>query len=209
MTQAPLAQLRQRRTNLVGAIESPPPLLPRPVLWVGLSTALICLIAANLALGAFDVELLRIAGMLFDKIGLELGIENTSREEAVDWVIRVPGMAMAALVGAGLGASGAALQGLAAFIGGLALTFLIYAFARRGGRTQMATMLLVGIAVNAMMGAAISFVLSLSDDAELRDIVLWLLGSLAGSTWSYVIAAGPLILLAVAALVSQSRALNL
>jgi len=208
----------------------------------------IALVLLNLALGAFDVDLLRIIGILFAKISINLGVEYTAREEAVVWVIRVPRMLMAALVGAGLGISGAALQGLfrnpladpgligvssgaafavalsvilgvstqslfvqplAAFIGGLSLTFLIYAFAHRGGRAQMATMLLVGIAVNALLGSAISFILSFSDDEELRDIVFWLLGSLAGSLWDFVYTAGPLILIAIVVLIRQSGALNL
>ena len=50
--------------------------------------------------------------MLFGKIGINLGIEYTAREEAVVRVIRAPRIALAALVGAGLGVSGAALQGL-------------------------------------------------------------------------------------------------
>ena len=248
MSNGPLAQLRERRPELSGAADLHLPRVLGPLTWAVLSAGLISLILANLALGAFDVEIARIIGVLFGKLGIELGIEYTAREEAVVWVIRVPRMVMAALVGAGLGISGAALQGLfrnpladpgligvssgaafavamsvvlgittwgvfvqpvAAFVGGLALTFMIYAFARRSGRAQMATMLLVGIAVNALLGAAISFILSFSDDAELRDIVFWLLGSLAGSLWEFVYSAGPLILVAIAVLIRQAGALNL
>ena len=248
MVNRPLAQLRERRPEWADIGEAPLPGLLGVLAWATLSAALLALIAANLILGAFDVEILRIVGLIFDKAGIDLGIEYTSREEAVVWVIRLPRMIMAALVGAGLGVSGAALQGLfrnpladpgligvssgaafavaisivlgitawgafvqplAAFSGGLTLTFLIYAFARRGGRQQMATMLLVGIAVNALLGAALSFILSFSDDAQLRDIVFWTLGSLAGSIWSYVLAAAPLILFAIVVLMRQSGALNL
>ncbi|MDE2968064.1 MAG: iron ABC transporter permease [Chloroflexota bacterium] len=248
MANRPLAQLRERRPDLAGAAESTLPRLLEPVAWGILTAGLIALVLVNLALGAFDVELPRIIGVLFGKVGIDLGIDYTTREEAVVWVIRVPRMLMAAAVGAGLGISGAALQGLfrnpladpgligvssgaafaiavsvvvgisawglfalplAAFIGGLTLTFLIYGFARRGGRAQMATMLLVGIAVNALLGAAISFIISFSDDEELRDIVFWLLGSLAGSLWEYVYSAGPLILFAILVLVRQAGALNL
>lgn len=246
--QGPLAQLRERRPELASAADLALPRVLGPLVWVLLVAGLFSLILVNLILGAFDVEVVRIIGLLFDKIGISLGIEYTSREEAVVWVIRVPRMAMAALVGAGLGVSGAALQGLfrnpladpgligvssgaafavalsvvlglstlglfvqplAAFIGGLSLTFLIYGFARRGGRAQMATMLLVGIAVNALLGAAISFILSFSDDVELRDIVFWMLGSLAGSRWEFVYSAGPLILIAIVILIRQAGSLNL
>ena len=248
MANRPLAQLRERRPELSGSVDSALPRLLEPVIWGALSAGVIALVLVNLALGAFDVELDRIIGILFNKIGIDLGIEYTAREEAVVWVIRVPRMLMAAAVGAGLGVSGAALQGLfrnpladpgligvssgaafavalavllgisgwglfvqpvAAFLGGLTLTFMIYGFARRSGRAQMATMLLVGIAVNALLGAAISFILSFSDDEQLRDIVFWLLGSLAGSLWEFAYSAGPLILVAIVVLVRQSGALNL
>ena len=244
----PLARIRARRLELAVPAEAQLSSLPGPLVWGVLWGGLLCLVLVNLALGAFDVELLRVIGLLFDKAGIGLGIEYTAREEAVVWAIRTPRMVMAALVGAGLGISGAALQGLfrnpladpsligvssgaafavaltvvlgisgwgmfaqpvAAFVGGLTLTLLIYAFARRGGRAQMATMLLAGIAINALLGAAISFILSFSDNDELRDIVFWLLGSLAGSVWDYVYSAGPLILAAVALLVRQAGALNL
>ena len=247
----PLARIRERRPESAAPAEMPWArwaALPEPLIWGALAAGLIGLVLVNLALGAFDVEPLRIIGVLFDKLGIGLGIEYTAREEAVVWVIRTPRMAMAALVGAGLGISGAALQGLfrnpladpgligvssgagfavalavvlgisgwglfaqplAAFVGGLILTLLIYAFARRSGRAQMATMLLAGIAINALLGAAISFILSFSDNEELRDIVFWLLGSLAGSLWDYVYSAGPLILAAVIILARQGGALNL
>ena len=248
MTQGPLAQLRERRPDLTGAADLHLTRVVAPLAWAVMSAGLISLILANLALGAFDVDVLRIIGVLVGKLGIDLGIDYSATEEAVVWVIRVPRMIMAALVGAGLGISGAALQGLfrnpladpgligvssgaafavalsivlgmtawglfvqplAAFAGGLALTFMIYAFARRGGRAQMATMLLAGIAVNALLGAAISFILSFSSDAELRDIVFWMLGSLAGSLWEYAYSAGPLILVAVVVLIRQAGALNL
>ncbi len=248
MASGPLAQLRKRRPDIAHVAE-PLSRIRSPAAWGMLTAGVVILAALNLILGAFDVELGRVVGILFDKLGIGLGIEYSQRDEAVVWVIRLPRMLMAALVGAGLGISGAVLQGLfrnpladpgligvssgaafavalavviglstlglfalplAAFVGGLVLTLAIYAFARRGGgRGQMATMLLVGIAVNALLGSAISFIAAFADDAELRDIVSWLLGSLAGSVWDYVLAAGPLVLVALAVLIRQAGALNL
>ena len=73
----------------------------------------------------------------------------------------------------------------------------------------MAIMLLAGIAVKTLLGAALSFILSFSDNSELRDIAFWTSGSLAGSIWSYVLASAPLILVAIVVLIRQSGALNL
>ena len=75
---------------------------------------------------------------------------------------------------------------VAAFAGGLAATFLIHQLARRDGETEIATMLLAGIAVAAIAGAAIGYLSFLSDDRQLRDLTFWTLGSLGGSSWRTV-----------------------
>ena len=247
MVSRPLAQLRDRRPS-GGDHAVALPRIRGSLSWGFLVALLLGCMLANLALGAFDVGVERIAAILLGKLGIDIGVEYTAAEEAVVWVIRVPRMVLAALVGAGLGVSGAALQGifrnplaepsligvssgaafavalavllgltsttlfvqpLVAFVGGLIFTLGIYLFSRSAGRVQIATMLLVGIAVNALLASAISFILSLSDDGALRDIVYWILGSLGGSVWEYAISAGPLILIAIAVLVRQARALNL
>ncbi len=71
---------------------------------------------------------------------------------------------------------------LAAFLGGLASTLLLYRVATRRGRTSVATMLLAGIALCAPAGAATGALIYLADDRQLRDLTFWGLGSLAGST---------------------------
>ena len=115
----------------------------------------------------------------------------------------------AVAVVAGLSAISSVVLPLAAFLGGLTVTLLIYGFSRRGGRAQVATMLLAGIAVNALLGSAISFLVFLADDPALRDIVFWLIGSLSGSVWRLALASGPLILFAVIVLIRYAGALNL
>ena len=120
------------------------------------------------------------------------------------------GAAFAAALVLVLGISGAFALPLGAFVGGLLVSVLIYAFARRGGgRTQMATMLMTGIAINAALGSAISFLVFLADDAALRDIAFWLLGSLSGSVWRLVVVCAPLILFAALVLTRYGGALNL
>ena len=48
----------------------------------------------------------------------------------------------------------------------------------------------------------------MADDAQLRDLTFWGLGSLAGATWTKIWIAGPLIVLALAAAPFLARALN-
>lgn len=95
-----------------------------------------------------------------------------------------------------------------AFGGGLAATLLVYRIARREGRTDVATMLLAGIAVNAIAGAGIGFLIFVSNDQQLRDLNFWLLGSLGGATWHQIAVAAPLILLPTLLLLLFARRLD-
>ncbi len=97
---------------------------------------------------------------------------------------------------------------VAAFAGGLLTTIVIYMVATREGRTDVATLLLAGVAINAMAGACIGLLVFLSAESELRDLNFWMLGSLNGITWERLVFAGPLILAATIALMRFARMLN-
>lgn len=71
----------------------------------------------------------------------------------------------------------------AAFLAGLATTWLVYRISIRQGRTAVTTMLLAGIAINALAFSGTGFWTFVADDAELRDISFWTLGSLGGASW--------------------------
>ena len=72
---------------------------------------------------------------------------------------------------------------LAAFVGGLITTLLLYRIGTRGGITSVATLLLAGIALGALTGAMTGLLVYVADDQQLRDLQFWGLGSLAGSNW--------------------------
>jgi iron complex transport system permease protein len=75
---------------------------------------------------------------------------------------------------------------LAAFAGGLVTTLVIYRLASRGGQTSVTTLLLAGIAVNALCGAGTGLLTYLADDEQLRTLTFWLMGSLGGANWTEV-----------------------
>ncbi|MGP5164710.1 FecCD family ABC transporter permease [Arthrobacter rhombi] len=75
---------------------------------------------------------------------------------------------------------------LAAFAGGLLVTWLVYLLARSGNRSMVLTLVLTGIAVNAVAGAVISFLVFLADTASREQIIFWQMGSLNGATWTAV-----------------------
>lgn len=97
---------------------------------------------------------------------------------------------------------------IAAFVGGLATTLLLYRVATRRGRTSVATMLLAGIALGALAGAATGALIYISDDRQLRDLTFWGLGSLAGATWGKIGTAGPVIAVVLVATPFLARGLN-
>ncbi len=88
---------------------------------------------------------------------------------------------------------------LAAFVGALAATTVLYRIATREGRTSIALFLLGGLAIAALANAGLGLLVFLADDRQLRDINFWMLGSLSGATWAKVGAIAPF--LAVAGLV--------
>ena len=81
-------------------------------LWPTLGGLFLIAVIANLAVGAFEVGPDRVIAILLDHVGIEAGPSFTSQEDSVVWAIRLPRVVLAFLVGAALGATGAALQGL-------------------------------------------------------------------------------------------------
>jgi len=122
------------------------------------------------------------------------------------------GAALAAVavivLGSGLGVTGAWLLPTAAFLGGLLVTLLVYSLSTTGGRTAVATMLLAGVAVNALAGSGTGFLTFLADDAQLRDVTFWSLGSLGGVTWRSLATAAPFMLAAILVIPKFARPLN-
>lgn len=96
---------------------------------------------------------------------------------------------------------------VAAFVGAWITTILLYRVATRRGRTSVATMLLAGIALTALAMALTGILVYMADDAQLRDFTFWSMGSLAGSSWSKITIAGPIII--VPLLLSPSLATGL
>ncbi|MEL6215393.1 MAG: iron ABC transporter permease [Pseudomonadota bacterium] len=97
---------------------------------------------------------------------------------------------------------------LAAITGAAAVTGMLYAFARWFGNFEVSTMLLVGIALNAMSTVAIGGFEFLSDDTQLRTLVFWTMGSYGRATWTTVLPAATVIVIAAGVLVSRGRALD-
>jgi iron complex transport system permease protein len=96
----------------------------------------------------------------------------------------------------------------AAFLGGVVATLIIYRLATLSGRTSVPTMLLAGIAINALCGAVIGLMTFIATDDQLRDITFWSLGSLGRASWSLIATLLPFTLLTLLPLLFGARSLN-
>jgi iron complex transport system permease protein len=77
-----------------------------------------------------------------------------------------------------------ALMPVFAFLGAMVATLVVLRLGTRHGRSDTASILLAGIAVNAVAGAVTGLMLYLADDTQLRMLTFFTLGSIGGATWS-------------------------
>jgi iron complex transport system permease protein len=92
--------------------------------------------------------------------------------------------------GAGLGAIIAILSGVSwtfwggspitvfAFVGAAATVWLVWCIGRFTGKSQVTSLLLAGVVVNAFFSAVIMFLTSIAKSEQLRSTVYWLMGSI-------------------------------
>ena len=145
--------------------------------------------------------------------------------DTILWQLRLPRIALAALVGGALAVSGAAYQGLfrnpladpyligvasgaglgatvvlvtgvsvsfygvsllpaAAFVGALAAVTAAYLVAQQGEGLPLTNLILAGVAIASLAGAVTSL-LMIRSDPDLRPVLSWLLGGFASAQWSH------------------------
>lgn len=97
---------------------------------------------------------------------------------------------------------------LAAFAGGLAAAALAARLSRAGDGPRTATLLLAGLAINAIAGAGVGLLLQMAGDAALRESAHWLFGSLAKAGWTELVVGTPLLIASLMLLPREARALN-
>lgn len=97
---------------------------------------------------------------------------------------------------------------LAAFLGSLAVTLVIFLLSRRGDN-NLSRLLLVGIAINALCGAAVGVLSWFSNDTQLRQLSLWGMGSLGQAQWSTLLATASFVLPASIGIALLAPRLNL
>lgn len=193
----------------------------------GLIVALIASLIFSSSVGPVHIDFKTTLAIILEKLlHINTGMTYSEREWLVVSQVRLPRVLVGAMIGAALGISGAAMQGvfrnplvepgyvgvssgaavgavcalffgwsqngkwalpLSAFIGAVIAVIIILSVWRRSRSKSVATLLLLGIGINALLSALISImVASSSSDQELRSIIFWLQGGLEARTWEHV-----------------------
>lgn len=158
-------------------------------------------------------------------LGLLVGSSLASSGTAVQALFRNP-LAEPGLIGVSAGAAlgaaiiftlypGTAIPGeatwllpLAAFLGaGVCMSLIVWLSAGEG-YTRVSTLLLTGLALNAVAGAGVALLASLATNPALRHLTLWLFGSLNRDSWSAIGTAAPFLLVPTLFLPRRSRSLD-
>ena len=199
----------------MGAVEIPPQqtvaiLMARAGLDTGIA------VESRLDAVLWNIRMPRI--LLVMLVGGGLGVAGAAMQGVFRNPLAEPGV-IGVSSGAAVGAVSAIVLGsvipgtagiaVAAFLGGLTATAVVYSVARSFGRTQVVVLVLAGIAVNATAGAFTGLLTSIADDDQLRSITFWILGSVGGATWPVVMSVLPVFLVGMLALPFWARALNL
>ncbi|RZL03678.1 MAG: iron ABC transporter permease [Rubrivivax sp.] len=210
----------------VPPMATPRRLSTRTLALTGAATLVLAL-ALSATQGAYAIPVGRLWTLLSSP-----GQWATHPDAQVFFHIRAPRLLMALLSGAGLGLTGALVQGLyrnpladpsligvtsgaalgagvaivlgtsmspewwrflgsslpllTAFLGGLLVTALVWRWSSIQGQVRLPLLLLMGVAVNALAASGLGWLSFMADDAQLRSLTFWLLGSLSGTRWSSV-----------------------
>lgn len=150
-------------------------------------------------------------------VGVGLGVAGVLMQSLFANPLAEPGV-VGVSAGAATGAAiaiawGAASLGqgvvsLAAFSGAILVSVLVVTLSRSRGRVDVVMLLLTGIALNALAGAVIAFVLFSSTSAAREQIVFWQFGSLNGAQWNQVGVVFPVVCAGVLCSVLLSRRLD-
>lgn len=155
-------------------------------------------------------------------VGAVLGVSGTVMQGIFRNPIVEPGL-VGTSAGAAFGASlvfvyggalaaptllGSLVVPVMAFVGALVATALVYRLATRFEKVDVITLLLAGIAVNAVCGAGTGFLSFVARDPQARNITFWSLGTFTTATWRGVLLVGMVFVPCFALTLRDAKALN-
>lgn len=97
---------------------------------------------------------------------------------------------------------------VAAFAGSLFICVLIYLYSLNE-QCNLAKMILLGVAINAIIGAVMGGLSYISDESQLRQLSLWSMGHLGKGSWDLVVVSISLIFPALLCVIKLAHQLNI
>ncbi len=94
-----------------------------------------------------------------------------------------------------------------AFTGALVSVAIVYSLARIGNTLPVTTLILAGVALGALWGSVVSYLIITSGE-KMHGIIFWLMGSFSLSQWSEVKVVFPYMVVGMAIILLYSRSLN-
>lgn len=105
-------------------------------------------------------------------------------------------------------ALGLFLLPVVAFTFAFLATLLVYRIAALSGRVNAATMILAGIAVNALATGGTGFLSYIARDPQARSITFWNLGTFSGADWTQFALVFPITIVGIGLALRFTKALN-
>lgn len=229
--------------------------MKRSLLIILLLIATVLIILFSLGMGAIDISFKTVIKCLLASFGIGSLTEEEDFLKSILFEIRIPRIIFCTCIGAILGVTGTAIQGIfrnplaepgligisagasffaalaivfeipiilffgaslnlyiiaiAAFVGAVIAVVCVYNIASVNGKSHIATMILAGIAINALAGAATGLMTYVANEQQLRNITFWALGSMAGATWESAYVLLLFSFIGVLPLLTTGRGLNL
>lgn len=158
-------------------------------------------------------------------VGTALSLAGCSLQGLLRNPLAEPGL-IGVTAGASLGAVGAIVLGgaliglvpdvlltllvpLAAFLGSALVIALLFAIVQMARTGTAVTLILTGVAINAIVAAFIGALVYISDDQQLRDLTFWTMGSLGTSDQVLVLIVALAVAMMVPIFLFRARALDL
>jgi iron complex transport system permease protein len=123
-----------------------------------------------------------------------IGVEAGAALAAVTCIVWIPSTALG-------------IVPIAALLGGLGVSFLIYWFSWQGGSAPL-RLILVGIALGTIATSVTSLMLTFGEINSVSQALVWLAGSTYGSSWEHLIALLPWLLACLPVTLLLARDLN-
>ena len=151
-------------------------------------------------------------------VGMALAVAGTVMQAIFRNPLADPGIigtsaggALGAVIIIALGVTGSLLLiPFASILGATIALLTVFAIAFFGDRMSIAALLLAGVAMNSLLGAAVSAVILTTDNFTVqREMFFWLAGGFEGTTWDSARIIIPIVVIGTILTVISSRDLNL